>query len=217
MYLDIYEDFRAREKHEKEVVNDDLVFEMELIKQVEINIDYILELVRKYAQENSVDREVLLKDIERAVDSSPEMRNKKELIENFIAQVTPTSDIDDDWNTFIHQQMSQEIDQIIHSEGLKEAPARKFIQNSFLNGYVPSSGTDIAKIMPPMNPFSKTVNREEKKQGILEKIKAFFDRYYDLVGALAGVSASQVGAQEGAKEVKYSEPESSALPLAAEE
>ena len=156
------------------------------------------------------------------------MRNKKELIENFIQQVTPSSDIDDDWNTFIHHQMSQEIDQIIHSEGLKEGPARKFIQNSFLNGYVASSGTDIAKIMPPMNPFSKTVNREEKKQSILEKIKAFFDRYYDLVGGLVGEdSADEGGALK--KEVtlqgdvqldasvKYQEPESGALPLAAEE
>ncbi len=228
MYLDIYEWFREQAKHEKEVVNDDLVFEMELIKQVEINIDYILELVRKYVKENSVDKMLVLQDIERAVDSSPEMRNKKELIENFIQQVTPSSDIDDDWNTFIHHQMSQEIDQIIHSEGLKEGPARKFIQNSFLNGYVASSGTDIAKIMPPMNPFSKTVNREEKKQSILEKIKAFFDRYYDLVGGLVGEdSADEGGALK--KEVtlqgdvqldasvKYQEPESGALPLAAEE
>ena len=216
MYLDIYEWFREQAKHEKEVVNDDLVFEMELIKQVEINIDYILELVRKYVKENSVDKMLVLQDIERAVDSSPEMRNKKELIENFIQQVTPSSDIDDDWNTFIHHQMSQEIDQIIHSEGLKEGPARKFIQNSFLNGYVASSGTDIAKIMPPMNPFSKTVNREEKKQSILEKIKAFFDRYYDLVGALVGEDSSAEGGSLK-KEVKYSETESSALPLAAEE
>jgi len=195
---------------------------------VEINIDYILELVRKYVKENSVDKMLVLQDIERAVDSSPEMRNKKELIENFIQQVTPSSDIDDDWNTFIHHQMSQALDQIIHSEGLKEGPARKFIQNSFLNGYVASSGTDIAKIMPPMNPFSKTVNREEKKQSILEKIKVFFDRYYDLVGALAGVDTAavkgvkqEVSPQEGATQlgpsVKYQEPQSGALPLAAEE
>ena len=228
MYLDIYEWFREQARHEKEVVNDDLVFEMELIKQVEINIDYILELVRKYVKENSVDKMLVLQDIERAVDSSPEMRNKKELIENFIQQVTPSSDIDDDWNTFIHHQMSQEIDQIIHSEGLKEGPARKFIQNSFLNGYVASSGTDIAKIMPPMNPFSKTVNREEKKQSILEKIKAFFDRYYDLVGALVGEDSSAEGGAlkkevplQGDVQldasVKYEEPESGALPLAAEE
>ncbi len=227
MYLDIYEWFKEQARHEKEVVNDDLVFEMELIKQVEINIDYILELVRKYVKENSVDKMLVLQDIERAVDSSPEMRNKKELIENFIQQVTPSSDIDDDWNTFIHHQMSQEIDQIIHSEGLKEGPARKFIQNSFLNGYVASSGTDIAKIMPPMNPFSKTVNREEKKQSILEKIKAFFDRYYDLVGALVGEDSSAEGGAlkkevtlQGDVQldasVKYEEPESGALPLAAE-
>ncbi len=209
VYIDIYE-HRTKKDHEKENVNDDIVFEMELIKQVEINIDYILELVRKYQGQNSQDREITLKDIDRAISSSPELRNKKELIDNFITNITPTSEIDDDWNTFVHRKMSEEIDDIITSEHLKEAEARDYIRNCFINGYVETGGTDVARIMPPMNPFAKNVNREEKKQGILDKIKSFFNRFYDLVG---GVGAEGIASSS---HMEYQLPEQDML-MAAED
>lgn len=181
MYNDIYQATRG-DGHEKEEIKDDLVFEMELVKQVEINIDYILDLVKKYQKQNSKDRELTLRDIDRAIKSSPEMRNKKDLIDEFVESITPTSEVDDDWNTFVRKKMQEEVSDIISSEKLQEVPARKFIKNSFENGFVQTDGTDIAAIMPPMNPFKKAAGREEKKSEILDKIKAFFNRFYDLVG-----------------------------------
>lgn len=180
MYNDIYHDMHSG-GHDKENVNDDLVFEMELVKQVEINIDYILELVKKYQKQNSTDRELTLKDIERAIKASPQMRDKKKLIDDFITTVTPTSNIDDDWNTFVRRKMLEEMADIIGTEHLKETPARKFIAECFENGYVETGGTDIAAIMPPINPFLKDAGREAKKQAIIDKITAFVNRYFNLL------------------------------------
>ena len=181
MYNDIYQEMHG-DGHDKEEIKDDLVFEMELVKQVEINIDYILDLVKKYQNQNSKDRELTLRDIDRAIKSSPEMRNKKDLIDEFVESITPTSEVDDDWNTFVRKKMQEEVSDIISSEKLQEVPARKFIKNSFENGFVQTDGTDVAAIMPPINPFKKAAGREEKKSEILDKIKSFFNRFYDLVG-----------------------------------
>lgn len=181
MYNDIYQAVKSG-NHDKEEIKEDLVFEMELVKQVEINIDYILALVKKYKDQNSKDRELTLQDIDRAIKSSPQMRDKKELIDAFVKSITPSSDVDDDWNTFVRTKMQEEISDIIKTEHLKDAPARKFIHDSFDNGYVQTEGTGIADIMPPLNPFKKNAGREEKKAVILDKIKALFNRFYDLVG-----------------------------------
>lgn len=180
MYNDIHDNMHGN-NHDKEEIKDDLVFEMELIKQVEINIDYILELVRKYQQQNSADRKVTLHDIERAIKASPQMRDKKDLIDAFVKTTTPTSKVDDDWNIFVRKQMKKEIDDIIDSEKLQDAPARKYIRDCFVNGYVETNGTDIAAIMPPLNPFDKNAGRDEKKRLIIERITALFNKYYDLV------------------------------------
>ena len=181
MYNDIYQAVKSG-GHDKEKIKDDLVFEMELVKQVEINIDYILALVRKYRGQNSKDRELTLRDIDRAIRSSPQMRDKKALIDAFVRSVTPGSDVDDDWNTFVRQKMQEEINDIISTEHLKDAPARKFIRDSFDNGYVQTEGTGIADIMPPLNPFKQHAGRAEKKAVILDKIKALFNRFYGLIG-----------------------------------
>lgn len=181
MYNDIYQEVRPKQ-HDKEHVNDDLIFEMELVKQVEINIDYILTLVKRYRDQNSQSRLITLKDIDRAVNSSPELRQKKDLIDAFVSSVTPQSDIDDDWNSFVRKKMAEEINEIIHSENLKDEPARRYISQCFANGYVEPSGTDIAQIMPPINPFNKSAGREQKKKTILEKISTLFNKFYDLVG-----------------------------------
>ena len=205
MYNDIYYDMHD-EGHDKEEVNDDLVFEMELVKQVEINIDYILELVKKYQKESTADREVTLRDIDRAIKSSPKMRDKKELIEEFVESINPTSDVDDDWNTFVRRKMAEETDDIIKTEKLKDAQARKFIKECFANGYVQTEGTGIASIMPPINPFKKAAGREEKKNTVIDKLKAFFNKFYDLVGGNVSDEKAHV----------YSLPEQDSYDMAAE-
>ncbi len=181
MYNDIYQDMHPG-GHEPDDVNDDLVFEMELVKQVEIDIDYILSLVRKYKDQNEKDRRVTLKDIERAVSSSPTLRNKRDLVLAFVASVTPRSNVDDDWNTFVRQKMAEETTQLIAIEELNDAATRKFLHTCFARGYVETSGTSISKLLPPLNPFSREAGREARKESVARRLRAFFDRFYSLVG-----------------------------------
>lgn len=181
MYISLY-DLHRPERHDTTEVNDDIVFEMELIKQIEINIDYILALVKKYHEEHTVDGQIEIRtNIERAINSSPQMRKKKDLIEAFINSLTPTSNIDDDWNVFVRERMQQELSDIITSENLREEPAWRFVHSCFVNGEVETNGTEIAEILPPMNPFAAGGEREKKKQVVIDKIKAFFEKFSDLI------------------------------------
>jgi len=153
MYIDLYNEFRKGNDDEKENINDDLVFEMELIKQIEINIDYILELIKKYHQDNIKNKDILV-DINRAIESSVELRNKKDLIEQFIQSLDISSSVDGDWITFVEQKKRDELERIIAEEKLNPEETYKFIENAFRDGGVPTTGTSIRKILPKMSIFS---------------------------------------------------------------
>lgn len=162
-------------------MNDDIVFEMELIKQVEINIDYILQLIRNYHESHLEDKEIIVQ-IGRAIDSSMELRNKKELIEQFIATISPATRIDDDWQKFVDEKRQEELNRIIAEENLNREEAYRFVANAFRDGYIPQSGTAITKVLPPVSRFSPTGDRTRKRETVLEKLKAFFDRFADISG-----------------------------------
>lgn len=176
-YLDIKDQFTSS-KEELEKINDDIVFEIELLKQVEINIDYILILVQKYHDSHCHDKEALI-SIQKAVDSSPELRSKKALIENFIANINDVEDVLSEWRSFVAEEKEKELVKIISSENLKEKETRKFIEDSFKNGSVKTTGTDIDKILPPTSRFNGG-NRDYKKQSVLAKIISFFERFFGL-------------------------------------
>jgi type I restriction enzyme R subunit len=180
-YLDIHADMRARAKSEKESILEDIVFEIELIKQVEINVDYILLLVEQYLAKHGSGGEVEIKaTIERAINSSPALRNKKDLIENFVNSVTTTDKIDDAWQVFIAQSKVRELDRIIAEEQLKPEPTHDFMSNAFRDGGIPTAGTAITRILPPVSLFSKDNSRAAKKQSVIDKLSAFFERYSGL-------------------------------------
>lgn len=179
MYINLYEDRRKKEDSDKENINDDLVFEMELIKQVEINIDYILELIRKYHASNQADKELLV-DINKAIDSSVELRNKKELIEQFISTINADSSVDDDWQSFVNSKKIEELDQIISEENLDRDETYRFIENAFRDGNVQTSGTAITKIMPPVSRFNPDQKRGKKRETVLDKLSAFFSKFFDI-------------------------------------
>ena len=183
IYIDLYRDFRNRNKGETENVNDDIVFEMELVKQVEINIDYILELVRKYHDSHLEDKEIVVK-IQKAINASPDLRNKKDLIEQFIARLTPQSDVDEDWKDYVRRQMEEQLNAIIVAEKLKDAETHLFIQHAFRNGYIQENGTELAGILPPMSRFTPGGERLKKREAVLGKLKDFFDKFWDLIGNL---------------------------------
>lgn len=181
MYINLYEDRRKKEDSDKENINDDLVFEMELIKQVEINIDYILELIRKYHASNQADKELLV-DINKAIDSSVELRNKKELIEQFISTINADSSVDDDWQSFVNSKKIEELDKIITEENLDKDETYKFIENAFRDGNVQTSGTAISRIMPPVSRFNPDQKRGKKRETVLDKLSAFFSKFFDISG-----------------------------------
>jgi len=181
MYIDLYNEFRKATDDVKENINDDLVFEMELIKQIEINIDYILVLIKKYHEDHTINRELLL-DINKAIDSSVELRNKKELINQFITSLDVHSVVDDDWQKFVDKKKVEELEQIIVGEDLDHDATYTFIRNAFRNGNVATTGTAITKVLPPVSRFSQTGERTQKRESVLGKLTSFFEKFFDISG-----------------------------------
>lgn len=181
MYIDLYNEFRKGVEDNKENINDDVVFEMELIKQIEINIDYILGLIKKYHEDHIKNRELLL-DINKAIDSSVELRNKKDLINQFISTLDAQSVVDDDWQKFVDEKKIEELEKIIKSENLDHDATYTFVRNAFRDGSVATTGTAITKVLPPVSRFSPTGERTKKRESVLGKLTHFFERFFDISG-----------------------------------
>lgn len=179
IYIDFYQDFRKKNDGDKETINDDIVFEIELIRQIEVNIDYILMLVEKYRESNCKDKSILT-TIDKAINSSIQLRSKKELIEHFIEQVNITTKVDEDWRKFLNERKEADISAIIEEEKLKPEETKRLIDNAFRDGVLKTNGTSIDKIMPPVSRFGGG-NRAIKKQNIIEKLLNFFEKYFGLV------------------------------------
>lgn len=182
-YLGRYQDLRdewyeKNKKGESKNIIDDIVFEVELIKQIEINIDYILMLVKKYHDSHGEDKEVLI-TITKAIDASPELRSKKALIETFIAGINDVQDVMAEWHDYVAKLREEELLKIIKEEKLKEVETRKFIENAFRDGEIKTIGTDIDKLMPPVSRFGNS-NRSIKKQNVIDKLKLFFERFFGI-------------------------------------
>ncbi len=178
-YQDLRDEWRNRKPGgEKEDITNDIVFEIELIKQIEINIDYILMLVKKYHDSHCDDKEVLI-TIQKAIDASPELRSKKALIETFIAGINDVSDVMVEWRQYVAEEKERQLVSIIQEENLKEDETRKFIEVAFRDGSVKTTGTDIDRLMPPMSRFGGG-NRAEKKQGVIAKLLGFFERFFGI-------------------------------------
>ena len=178
-YIDLYKEMRKTDDSDKENINDDLVFEMELIKQIEINIDYILGLVKKYHEDHTKNREILA-DINKAIDSSVELRNKKDLINQFITSLDVGTVVDDEWQKFVKKKKIEELEKIISDENLDRDAAYKFIRNAFRDGSVITTGTAITNVLPPVSRFSQTGERTKKRESVLEKLTRFFEKFFDI-------------------------------------
>lgn len=176
-YIDLYQEYRGEQNGERENINDDIQFEMELIRQVDINIDYILMLVEKYHAKNCEDQEILA-SIDRAIDSSIQLRSKKELIHGFINTMNAATVVERDWHTFVAKQKEEDLGEIIQTEKLKPEETKRFLDNSFRDGTLKTTGTDIDKLMPPVSRFGGGGGkRAAKKQGIIAKLASFFEKY----------------------------------------
>ncbi|MFT4189208.1 MAG: type I restriction endonuclease subunit R [Aeromicrobium sp.] len=186
-YLDLHAEFRHAENAEKESINDDVVFEIELVKQVEVNVDYILLLIEQWRQTrgdggDGGDVEVEARQsITRAVDSSPSLRNKSDLIMAFVDAVNVSGDTREDWRQFVTQRREAELAAIIAEEGLRPEPTREFMADAFRDGAVAVTGTAVTRILPPVSRFSVDGGHSAKKQRVVAKLSAFHHRYSGLV------------------------------------
>lgn len=178
-YLRLYDKHRKTNDVEKENINDDLVFEIELVKQITVNIDYILQLVAKF---NKTKDKEIHSTIMRSMDSSMELRSKKELIERFINNLNAKDNVDDAWRQFVHKSTVEELEKLIQDENLKPDETRIFVANAFRDGELKTSGTSINQILPTMSRFSKNKgdNYAEKKASVIEKLKVFFEKYFGI-------------------------------------
>ena len=179
-YIDLYQKYKSKGNEKKENINDDVVFEIELVKQVEINIDYILMLVKKYQQEGNQNKEVVV-TIEKAVNSSMNLRSKIELIRKFLSRINAQTEVGGDWKKFVDEQRENDLAVIIDEENLKPEETHKFIDNSFRDGVLKTTGTDIDVIMPAVSRFGGG-NRAEKKKRVIDRLMAYYEKYVELVG-----------------------------------
>ena len=180
IYIDLYDKWKRPDGNKEDVVND-LVFELELVRQDEINIDYILQLIEKYKDSLCLDKEIVA-SIQKAIGSSPELRSKKELIESFIATINPESSVTNDWSSHVQTKMEEELEEIIQKEKLKPEKTRKFIENAFRDGTLRTTGTDLDSILPAVSIFNKKgPSRTEKRQNVIELLKCYFQKFFGVI------------------------------------
>ncbi|MCD8299648.1 MAG: type I restriction endonuclease subunit R, partial [Clostridiales bacterium] len=173
-YQDIWHEIRPR-PGDKTDITDDIVYEIELIRQVEVNIDYILVLVAKYHESHCRDKEVLA-TIRKAVGASPQLRSKKQLIDDFIGSLNGVDDVMDGWRAYVSEKREKELADIISQEGLKEPETRRFMENAFREGEIRTSGMDLDRLLPPSSLF--TGARAEIRQKVTRRLKAFFEKFF---------------------------------------
>ncbi len=181
VYLDLNEKYRHHTESDVVDINDDLTFEIELIKQVEINIDYILDLIaKKYGKDKVANGPTLEELLSKAIGSSPALRNKRDLIDAFVKRYSPDKEVGKQWAAFVHEQAQQQLDEIITTENLKREQAVAFVRKAFQTGEVEMQGTAITQCLPPLPLFSPNNEREQTKARVLAKLCAYFDRFYDI-------------------------------------
>ena len=150
-----------------------------MIKSIEVNIDYILGLVKKYHDSNMEDKEILVA-IQKIIMASPDLRNKKNLIMAFIEPLDQESNVYADFESFMNSKKKEELDKIIAEENLNKEETYNFIQRSFEQGRVETNGTEVSTILPPISMFTPNNERQEKKNKIIDKLLEFFDKFFSI-------------------------------------
>jgi type I restriction enzyme R subunit len=114
------------------------------------------------------------------VESSPTLRNKKDLIQQFVDSLTITSDVDMEWRDFVSARRDHELTGIIDEEGLDGDATRVFIEAAFREGGIQPTGTAVAKILRQFPRFGNADGYAGKKQVVLQKLLVFYDRFIGL-------------------------------------
>lgn len=171
-YLELYRAFKQTQ--EKESIVEDLSFEIELIKQNDINADYIVFLLETYYKnKESKTKESILS----SMLSSPSLRDKKELIEEFLTQIDNNKNVDFKtlFATYIQEKSQQELDSIIKEENLNTEETKDYLENAFEINFFQDKGEEIQSLLPKTNIFEK--GNYSKRQKAIAKLKAFFEKF----------------------------------------
>lgn len=115
-----------------------------------------------------------------AVDASPNLRNNKNLIEAFVDSVSARGEVDEEWQAFVAARRNAELETIIESECLRPNATRAFIKTAFRDGSIQTTGTAVTKILPPVSRFAADSSHSEKKQCVMTRLSAFFERFFGL-------------------------------------
>jgi type I restriction enzyme R subunit len=191
-YRSTYNDIRdwlRREKAGKEQDNtgvdwDDVVFEVDLLKSQEINLDYILELIFDHNKKVK-DKASLIEEVRRMIRASLGNRAKEGLIVDFINQtdldkIGDKASIVDAFFTFAQAAQKQEAEKLIAEENLNEAAAKRYIVTSLKREYASENGTELNAILPKMSPLNPQYLT--KKRNVFQKIAAFVEKFKGVGG-----------------------------------
>ena len=188
LYLDFYDQLRGQRQGAAENINDDIVFEMDTIRQFDVNIDYILQMIEQYHGSNCKDRDLLGK-INDLLGSSAQLRPKRKLIGAFIHSYNSSAG-QVNWAAFVIEKLSQDVKELAARFGMDEEKTYGFITNALSVGDLPTTGDDFDRILPAMSLFADEDSAaafEAKKREIAEALQSMFEEYkgvyVDLVDA----------------------------------
>ncbi|EHE1474629.1 type I restriction endonuclease subunit R [Campylobacter upsaliensis] len=175
-YISTYEELR-KDKDDKESNLDEVEFEVELLAQVEVSIEYILELIAKYHKDQATNYEPILK----LLDSSLSLRSKKELFLRFIDSLHTQSNVEKDFSTYIKTHKNNALQDIINALNLDPKKTKEFMQDSFERGELRDYGRAFGDILPHSPLFGKGAEQTHKvREKALEKLQAFFELFKGL-------------------------------------
>lgn len=175
---------RNQEDSESKVDWDSIVFEVELLKSQEINLDYILELIFE-TNKKVLDKDELVSEITRTIRASLGNRAKEDLIVAFIHDsdldsFADKSDIIEQFFIFAQGEQKREADELIQTEGLNEQSAKRYIQASLKHEYASENGNDLNEALPKMSPLNPQYRT--KKQTVFQKISSFVEKFKGIGG-----------------------------------
>ena len=193
-YRSTYNDIRdwlrreksANEKETSTIDWNDVVFEVDLLKSQEINLDYILELIFEHNKKLK-DKVVLVEEVRRLIRASLGNRAKESLLVDFINQ-TDLDNIDgkagiiDAFFAFAQAEQRREAKELINAENLSIEAAKRYIMASLKREYASENGTDLNEILPKMSPLNPQYLT--KKQSVFQKIATFIEKFKGVGGEI---------------------------------
>lgn len=186
VYQELHDKYREESKGEASPIADDVVFEVELLKQVDINLDYILMLVERHRDVNGKVTPEGTSEIERKINASLDLHSKRDLVMAFVEQVNGSSgNIGEAWQSYIARKRENELEELIKTEHLKEEGTRDLIHRYWADGMVPETGTAVSDIITdkPSRFKSRAGNGPtlgEVKERVVDSLNAFLERFANL-------------------------------------